>query len=69
MPGLAFTRTGDRLGRGKGFYDRFLTQCRKLSSVTGQPLKTVALAFAQQVVDYIPTTEHDVCVDVVLFVD
>jgi len=28
VPGLAFTKSGDRLGRGKGFYDKYLNHAR-----------------------------------------
>ena len=65
VPGLAFTRSGQRLGRGKGYYDRYLHRYRQLPGM--RPLTTVALAFKQQVFDSIPTSEHDVVVDVVLF--
>lgn len=63
VPGLAFTRSGDRLGRGRGYYDRFLSRCRAAQS-TG-PI-TIALAFQQQVVDEVPVEETDVPVDLVL---
>lgn len=52
VPALAFDRRGFRLGRGGGFYDRFLAQ---------PTLRAVAcgLAFSEQVVDAVPTHEHD----------
>jgi len=64
IPGLAFTVKGERCGRGKGYYDTFL------SSVKSKQQKlpfTAALAFKQQVIDYVPTDDHDVKIDVVLF--
>lgn len=50
VPGVAFASDGARLGRGRGFYDRIL------SEVTGE---RVGLAFTQQVVDGIPMEAHD----------
>ncbi|XP_043238174.1 5-formyltetrahydrofolate cyclo-ligase-like [Amphibalanus amphitrite] len=63
MPGLAFSRAGHRLGRGRGYYDRYLTRCREAQQ---RPPVTVALAFAEQLVDEVPVEETDVPVDVVL---
>ncbi|XP_076443659.1 5-formyltetrahydrofolate cyclo-ligase-like [Babylonia areolata] len=62
MPGLAFTHQGARLGRGKGYYDSYLTRCQQ----AGVMPVTVALIFAQQIVDYVPLGEHDVLVNHVL---
>lgn len=50
VPGVAFDRKGNRLGRGKGFYDRFLAQTHAT---------TVAVCFDCQLVDKIPTEPHD----------
>ncbi len=52
LPGLAFDEAGNRLGRGKGYYDRFLTRLRPETPV-------VALAFECQIFDRIPTDKHD----------
>jgi 5-formyltetrahydrofolate cyclo-ligase len=52
VPGLGFGPSGQRIGRGAGFYDRFL----------GDPaLRAVrcGLAFDQQIIDQIPMTAHD----------
>lgn len=57
IPGMAFTKRGHRLGRGKGYYDRLLP---KLSC----PL--VGLAFPFQIVDSIPCEPHDVLMDYVI---
>ena len=65
MPGLAFSKSGDRLGRGKGYYDRFLSKCRE----NNKNLCTVALAFKEQITENIPTDAHDTKIDMVLFSD
>jgi len=65
VPGLAFTRCGQRLGRGKGYYDRYLHQYRQLSGM--RPVTTIALAFKQQIFANLPMFEHDIIIDMVLF--
>ncbi len=61
VPGLAFDEAGNRLGRGMGYYDRFLRRLPKDTPVVG-------LAFAFQVIDDFPPLEpHDFSVSKVLF--
>jgi 5-formyltetrahydrofolate cyclo-ligase len=50
-PGLAFTVRGDRLGRGAGYYDRFLAERPAMTSV--------ALGLDEQVVEQIPMGPND----------
>ena len=59
VPGLAFTRGGHRLGRGGGFYDRLLTGRAKDSYKLG-------ICFAPQLLESIPTGEHDAVLDAVI---
>ena len=59
MPGLAFTKNGDRMGYGGGFYDRFLAE------EPNHP--TLALCYEFQIVDSLPTEEFDIPVDTVLW--
>ncbi len=59
IPGMAFDAKGHRLGRGKGYYDRFLA---KLSPSTYK----IGLFFSWQRVDYVPTDEHDIPMDEVI---
>ena len=59
MPGLAFTKRGDRMGYGGGFYDRFL------ADEPDHP--TLALCYDFQMVDSLPTEEYDIPVDTVLW--
>lgn len=59
IPGMAFDSKGHRLGRGKGYYDRFLSQ------LTPKTIK-IGLCFPWQRVDYVPTDENDVSMDYVI---
>jgi 5-formyltetrahydrofolate cyclo-ligase len=56
VPGLAFDRQGNRLGRGAAYYDRFLADPQMHS------LKW-AVAFSEQIVDAVPHHEKDVPMD------
>jgi 5-formyltetrahydrofolate cyclo-ligase len=53
VPGVGFTPTGHRIGRGMGFYDRFLAQPEFLGVSCG-------LAFEEQIVDELPVLDHDI---------
>lgn len=57
-PGLAFDAKGNRLGKGGGFYDKFLN--RAVNAVK------IALAFDEQIVENVPIEPHDVKVDFIL---
>jgi 5-formyltetrahydrofolate cyclo-ligase len=59
VPGLAFTRTGGRLGRGGGFYDRFLAGVRPRAVKLG-------ICFHAQIVAALPLESHDHEVDQVV---
>lgn len=55
VPVLAFDDTGNRLGRGVGWYDRFLA---------GQKSATkIGLAFSEQQLEILPTQDHDIRLD------
>ena len=57
VPGVAFTRNGQRLGFGGGFYDRILAQFNGYS---------VGLAYPFQICEVIHTDAWDMSVDLVL---
>lgn len=56
LPGVAFTRSGARLGYGRGFYDKLLAQMKQRPAL-------VAAAFAIQIVEQIPQEATDVKVE------
>ncbi|MFH1748608.1 MAG: 5-formyltetrahydrofolate cyclo-ligase [Planctomycetota bacterium] len=59
VPGLGFDARGNRLGRGRGFYDGFLRH-RDFHAVA------CAIAYEEQVVESVPADEDDVCVDMLV---
>jgi 5-formyltetrahydrofolate cyclo-ligase len=59
-PGLAFDRAGNRLGRGKGYYDRFLGRARE---ALGEELTAIGVCFSEQLVENVPHTDRDQRVD------
>jgi len=59
VPGRGFDRSGNRLGRGAGFYDEFMAQ-------PGFHAIRCAVAFACQVLPEIPHNENDLPVDILV---
>ena len=60
VPGIAFDKKGNRLGRGKGCYDNFLKKIPK-------DTPTIGLAFGFQILPNLPTTIQDARVNKVIF--
>lgn len=54
LPALAVDKSGNRLGKGKGFYDRALAEV--------QGIAKYAVVFDSEILDSIPTEPHDVWV-------
>ena len=59
VPGVAFDRNGHRLGRGKGYFDRFLSQ------LSPGCLK-VGIGFDFQMIPELPHESHDIPLDVIV---
>jgi 5-formyltetrahydrofolate cyclo-ligase len=57
LPGLAFSKTGVRLGYGKGVFDKLLSRTNALK---------IGLAYDFQVVDAIPNEKHDLLMNFVV---
>lgn len=57
VPGVAFDRQCNRLGRGKGHYDRLLTDVK---------VTKIGLAYSFQVLAQVPHTSYDVPMDMVV---
>jgi len=62
VPGRAFDSAGRRLGRGKGYYDGFLSRLRPFGS--GRPMK-LGVGFSCQLTESVPTVPRDVSMDAV----
>lgn len=56
VPALAFGRDASRLGRGGGYYDRYLRECRCIKA---------GLCYEDFLFDSLPQEPHDVCADLV----
>ena len=67
VPGLAFDLKRNRLGQGKGYYDRFIAKM----TVNDMPLPLVAVGLTPQFVSgaEIPVDRYDKQMDMVIFPD
>lgn len=57
IPGVAFDKTGHRIGFGGGYFDRFL---KKIDCTT------IGLAYELQIVEKVPVEKYDVAVDYIV---
>ena len=57
IPGIAFTTSGDRLGFGKGYYDRFLKDFKGFK---------IGIGYDFQITDEIPADKHDIKMDMIV---
>jgi len=58
VPGVAFDTKGNRMGHGKGYYDRLLENKKQIP--------TIGLALEFQIIDKIPIESHDKPVDIII---
>jgi 5-formyltetrahydrofolate cyclo-ligase len=59
IPGIAFDRSGNRLGFGKGYFDKFLNKINK-------NIMKIGLGFTFQILHKIPSTKNDVKMDIII---
>lgn len=57
VPAVAYDRTGNRLGRGKGFYDRLLAMTKATK---------IGVGYEFQLVEEIPVEPHDIKMDMII---
>lgn len=58
VPGVAFDMKGYRVGYGKGYYDKYLSERRMIS--------TFALSYAFQILEHIPSDSYDIKMDKII---
>ena len=66
VPALAFSKNGERLGRGGGYYDSWLLHFRQLCKKYSIDFTAIGVGFSVQIVDSIPCESYDQKVDVLL---
>lgn len=63
VPGVAFTLGGKRLGRGAGYYDKFLSAYFEIHE---EMPRLIGLSLDEQIVEDLPMDNHDWCLDEVV---
>ncbi len=67
VPGLAFAKDGRRLGRGKGFYDRYLAELVAANPAFARDGKICGYCMAAQIMDNVPMQENDVLMQALFY--
>lgn len=57
VPGIAYDNRGNRVGRGKGYYDRLLSRTKATK---------IGIGYDFQLVDEIDSEPHDITMDIVI---
>ena len=58
MPGVAFDKKGNRIGYGRGYYDKYFTNYPKIYKI--------AITYSLQIVQEIPVNKYDIKADCVI---
>ncbi len=67
VPGVAFDEHCNRLGYGKGFYDKLLMRVKGYIKAQGSRVKgVIAIAYEEQIVELIPSELHDIRMDKII---
>lgn len=61
VPGRAFTKNGKRLGRGKGFYDKYFSSQNLMNVIK------IGICFDFQIFDDVPVDKNDILMDKIIF--
>ena len=59
VPGVVFSESGARMGRGKGYYDKYMSQ-------PGFVARKIGVCYKVQMMSELPAEEHDVPMDIVV---
>jgi len=62
VPGVAFDKNCKRLGYGKGFYDKLLSEVR----IQKPEVRIIGLAYEEQIMESIPYESHDIRMDKII---
>ena len=57
VPGVSFDKSLNRLGFGKGYYDKYLTN---------KSIYKIGICFDEQIVNSLPTDSHDIKMDLII---
>ena len=57
VPGICFDKNKNRLGFGKGYYDRYLLNTK---------IKKIGICFNEQIIDIVPTSKYDIKMDLII---
>lgn len=60
VPGVAFTTDGKRCGRGKGYYDKYLSR-------SGFRAIKIGVCYVEQLAEDIPNEPHDIVMDYMIY--
>ncbi len=65
-PGRAFTKHGERMGRGGGFYDVFFSSLFAKAGNLRSKITTAGICYRMQIISELPVDSHDIKVDIVI---
>jgi len=68
VPGMAFDLNGNRLGHGKGYYDRYIERAKEFSKLRNKVSPhCVSLSLNEQLLEtVIPTNQYDIKPDIII---